>query len=120
MPGKLRNTRKIKKTKNMIIDHRTYTIQHGRSGEYLALFEKTGLPVQLKHLGDLVGYFMTAVGPLNEVVHLWRYTDYADMETRRAARDADPAWTEYKKLSAGMLVKQENKIIKPVSFSPMK
>lgn len=104
----------------MIIDHRTYTIQHGRTGEYLKLFEEKGLPVQLKHLGDLAGFFVTAIGPLNEVVHLWRYKDMADMEARRTARDADPDWDAYKKLSAGLLVKQENKIIKPVSFSPMK
>ena len=38
----------------MIIDHRTYTVQHGRTKEYMALFEAEGLPVQLKHL-NLVG-----------------------------------------------------------------
>ncbi len=104
----------------MIIDHRTYVIQHGRNGEYLKLFETEGLPVQLKHLGNLIGYFETTMGPLNQVVHLWGYTDLADMERRRQARDADPAWTAYKKKSAGMLVHQENKIIKPVAFSPLK
>ncbi len=104
----------------MIIDHRTYVIQHGRAGEYMKLFEAEGLPVQIKHLGNLIGYFETAVGPLNQVVHLWGYEDFADMERRRTARDADPAWTAYKKKSAGMLVSQENKILKGVSFSPIK
>ena len=104
----------------MIIDHRTYTVQHGRIGEYIKMFEATGLPVQLKHLGNLIGYFQTAVGPLNQVVHLWGYEDYGDMERRRAARDADPDWTAYKAQSAGMLVSQENKILSPVSFSPLK
>jgi len=104
----------------MIIDHRTYTVQHGRIGEYIKMFEEVGLPVQLKHLGNLIGYFQTAVGPLNQVVHLWGYADYADMERRRAARDADPDWAAYKARSAGMLVSQENKIVKPVSFSPLK
>lgn len=104
----------------MIIDHRTYVIHHGRTGEYFKLFQEEGLPVQLKHLGHLVGYFQTAVGPLNQVVHLWGYEDFADMERRRAARDADPAWASYKKKSAGMLLSQENKILRPVSFSPIK
>jgi len=104
----------------MIIDHRTYTIQHGKSKEYIALFEKDGLPVQMKHLGRLVGYFETTIGPLNQVVHLWAYDSLADMEARRAARDADPAWGEYKKKSAGMLLSQENKIVAPTSFSPLK
>ncbi len=104
----------------MIIDHRTYTIQHGRSKEYITLFEAEGLPVQMRHLGRLVGYFETAIVPLNQVVHLWAYDSLADMEARRDARDADPAWTAYKKKSAGMLVAQENKIMKPSAFSPLK
>lgn len=104
----------------MIIDHRTYTIAHGRNKEYLDMFEAEGLPVQLKHLGPLIGYFVTAVGPVNEVVHLWGYADFADMEARRKARDADPAWASYKRNSAGMLVDQRNKILAPASFSPLK
>ena len=104
----------------MIIDHRTYTIAHGRDGEYLELFEREGLPVQLRHLGEPVGYFRTAHGPLNQVIHLWRFDSLADMETRRAARDADPDWAAYKKKTAGMLVAQKNKILVPTAFSPMK
>jgi len=104
----------------MIIDHRTYTMQHGKTKAYLKLFEEMGLPVQLKHLGNLIGYFQTTIGPLNEVVHLWGYEDFADMERRRAARDADPDWAVYKKESGGMLVAQSNKIIVPTKFSPLK
>jgi len=103
----------------MIIDHRTYTVQHGKAKAYLKLFEEFGLAVQLRHL-NLIGYFQTTIGPLNEFVMLWSYEDMVDMERRRAARDADPEWAEYKKKSAGMLVKQESKIIKPVGFSPLK
>jgi hypothetical protein len=104
----------------MIIDHRTYTIQHGKSKEYIKLFETKGMPVQLKHLGPPIGYFETAIGPLNQVVHLWAYASLAEMEQKRQARDADPAWTAYKKKSAGMLLTQENKILAPTSFSPLK
>ena len=104
----------------MIIDHRAYTIAHGRNKAYLDLFENEGLPVQLKHLGDLFGFFQTTLGPLNQVVRLWRFESLADMEIRRAARDADPARTAYKKKSAGMLTAQENKILVPASFSPKK
>ena len=104
----------------MIVDHRTYNIQHGQSKAYIALFEESGLPVQLKHLGNLIGYFETTIGSLNQVIHLWGYEDLADMEKRRQARDADPAWADYKKKTAGMLVSQENKIIKPTHFSPLK
>ncbi len=104
----------------MIIDHRTYTIAHGRNKEYLEMFEAQGLPVQLKHLGNLIGYFTTAIGPVNEIIHMWGYESLADMEIRRAKRDADPDWTAYRKNSAGLLTDQRNKILSPVRFSPLK
>ena len=104
----------------MIVDHRTYQIRPGSEKQYIALFEELGLPVQLRHLGNLLGYFKTAIGPVNEVVHLWGYESLADMETRRAARDADPDWAVYKGKSAGLLAYQVNKILQPTDFSPMK
>ena len=104
----------------MIIDHRTYQINHGMNKTYIKLFEEVGLPIQLHHLGNLLGYFETTVGPVNEVVHLWGYKNLADMEERRAKRDADPNWSVYKEKTAGMLAEQTNKILKPTHFSPIK
>jgi NIPSNAP protein len=62
----------------MIVDHRAYERQPGRLREFLALYEKEGLPVQKKHLGNLVGFFTTEVGNVNEIVHIWAYEDLAD------------------------------------------
>jgi len=104
----------------MIIDHRTYNIQHGKVSTYVELFETLGLPIQMRHLGNLIGYFETTIGPINQVVHLWGYESLADMERRRQARDADPDWAVYKAKTAGMLVSQENKIVKPAGFSPIR
>ena len=86
---------------------------------YIKLFKEIGLPIQLKHLGNLLAYFETTLGPVNEVVHLWGYESLADMEVRRAKRDTDPMWLIYKEKTAGMLVDQVNKILKPTDFSPI-
>ena len=104
----------------MIIDHRTYRIRHGMNKSYIKIFEEFGLPIQLRHLGNLLGYFETSVGPVNEVVHLWGYESLADMERRRARRDSDPDWEVYKEKTAGMLDNQVNKILTPTQFSPIK
>jgi len=104
----------------MIVDHRTYTLKPGAVPEYVRLFEEFGLPVQMKHLGNLLGYYTSVIGPVNQVVHLWGYEDLADMERRRAARDADPAWAEYRKKTREFVMYQENKILKPASFSPVR
>ena len=102
----------------MIIDHRTYTLPHGGMAAYLARYEREALPVQRRHLGPLIGFYVSDLGPLNEVVHLWAYDSYADREARRARLDADPDWAAFVRGNAGTFVKQEVKILRPASFSP--
>ncbi|WP_346356768.1 NIPSNAP family protein [Bosea sp. (in: a-proteobacteria)] len=76
----------------MIIEHRTYVVEHGRTEEYLERYRQLGLPVQQKYLGRLLGVFVSEIGRLNEVLYIWVYDSLADREERRAQLDADPAW----------------------------
>jgi hypothetical protein len=105
----------------VIVDMRTYTMVPGRLKAFLDLYEAEALPIQLRHLGKLVGYFTTEIGTQNQVVHLWGYESMADRERRRAAMESDPAWSAYRQKSAasGNVQYQENKILKSVSFSPL-
>jgi hypothetical protein len=102
----------------MIVDVRTYTLIPRKMPKYLELFEKHALPVMLRHGLELVGYYTSSIGPLNQVVHIWRYDSLADLEQKRAARDADPAWGEFLSLTEGMVLMQDNRIMRPTSFSP--
>ena len=104
----------------MIVDVRTYTLVPRKMAAYLELFEKHGLPVMQRHGLELMGYYMSQIGPLNQVVHLWRYDSLADLERKRAARDADPAWGEYLSRTEGMVLMQDDKVMRPASFSPMR
>ena len=106
----------------MIIDQRTYTSYPGKLAKWIKLYEEKALPLQLKYLGELIGFFQTEVGPLNQVVHIWKYDSMGDRERRRAAMMADPAWQDFLKESEalGALHTQENKILSPISFSPLK
>lgn len=102
----------------MIVNVRTYTLIPRKLPEYVALFGKYALPVMQRHGLELMGYYTSVVGPLNQVVHLWRYDSLADMERKRTARDADPDWAEFQRRTEGFLLAQEDKIMKPASFSP--
>jgi hypothetical protein len=104
----------------MIVDVRTYTLIPRRMPKYLELFEKQALPVMRRHGLELMGYYLSQIGPLNQVVHLWRYDSLADMERKRAARDSDPAWGEFLAATEGMVLAQENKVMRPASFSPVR
>lgn len=103
----------------MIIDHRTYNIVPRKVQTYLKLFEDHGLPVQQRHLGPLLGYYVTDIGPQNQLIHLWGYDSLADMESRRAKRNADPDWAKFLEMTEGLVLSQETKIIRPVEFSPV-
>ena len=81
-------------------------------------FEKLALPVVTRHGLELMGFYTSQIGALNQIVHIWRYESLADLEKKRAARDADPAWPEFLARTEGMVLMQENKIMKPTSFSP--
>ena len=105
----------------MIIDHRTYTTKPARTGDFLEIWERMALPYQMQYLEGFVGMFTCDVGDLSQVVHMWRYEDQRDRERRRSAMYEDPGWLEYVKVlkESELIVKMENKILKPVSFSPL-
>jgi hypothetical protein len=102
----------------MIIEHRTYNLPHGAMEDYLARYEKQALPLLKKHLGRLLGFFVSEIGPLNQVVHIWVYDSLADREQRRAKLDADPEWIEFKAGNRGTFTTQEVKVMRMARFSP--
>ncbi len=95
-----------------VVDLRTYTIALRRIPEFLEIFDRLAMPVQLRHLNPPIGFYVSDLGPLNQVVHLWEYDSLADMERRCEARNADPDWPAYLKASGSLIVAQENRIIR--------
>ena len=102
----------------MIFDLRTYTIKPNRLARFLETYERLALPLQRKYLGEPYGFFVTHIGPLGRVVHLWQYDDIADRDERRDAMEADAEWQAYRRvaLEEDTLVDMENQILRPVSF----
>ena len=101
----------------MIFDHRTYTFRPGVMKEFLKLYETAGYPVQVRHLGEPVGWFVcTDIGPLNQLVHIWRYDSLDDRAQRRARLAEDPAWQAYTAQLHPLLVSMENKILVQPAF----
>lgn len=105
----------------MLVDIRRYTVVPGKLKAYLEVYETYGLPVQRRHVGDPLGYFISEVGELNQVVHLWGYEDAADRQRRRAEMEKDPEWVEYKKKTATgqYLQRQENQLVVSAPWSKL-
>ena len=105
----------------MIVELRTYTVKPLRTGEFLQLYEQAALPLQKKYLGQLIGFFVSEIGPLNQVVHLWGFESLAERESRRKTMEADPGWTLYRDAlrELDVIVEQETRILKSAAFSPL-
>jgi hypothetical protein len=106
----------------MLLDVRTYTCRPGTIKTHIALYERLGKTPQTRHLGQPLAYLVTETGDVNQYLHIWVYENAAEREKRRAAMWADPEWVAYTQESAklGALVKQENRLMTPVEFFPIR
>jgi hypothetical protein len=106
----------------MLLDHRTYEVRPGTMAKHLAIYEQYGMAAQRRHLGEPLAYLVTESGKINTYVHIWVYEDAADRAAKRARMMADPDWQNYlaKSAEAGYLLKQENNLMSPAAFYPVK
>ena len=98
----------------MIVEERIYTLKPGALPEYRAIYLAEGKDVQIDTLGNLIGYYVTEIGPQNQIVHLWGYDSFEEREARRAKLFQDPKWLSYIEKVKHLVEKQENKILKPL------
>jgi len=104
----------------MIVEMRTYTTHSGKVPEFSKAYQELGADIQIPIQGGLIGAFTTDIGPLNQVIHLWGYEDLADRAKRRAELAANADWPKYLKEAVPLLDRMENKILVPLSWSPVK
>ena len=100
----------------MIVEERIYTLYPGKTSEYLRTYEHEGLGIQKPLLGRMIGYYLSEVGTLNLILHMWAYSDLAERDMRRGSLMADPRWQAYVKKIQPLILHQENRILKPASF----
>lgn len=95
-----------------LVDHRIYTITLRKMPEFLDVFQRLAMPVLMETLGHPLGFYTSLVGPQNQFVHLWGYTDLADYERRSRARDNHPAFGNYLAASGHLITSQETRLIR--------
>ena len=69
-------------------------------------------------LSPLVGAWYSEIGPLNKWVHIWAYQDANHRAQVRAEAVAKGVWPPGS--APGVLLKQENMLVVPASFSPLR
>jgi hypothetical protein len=100
----------------MIYDMRTYTFAPGNAQRYLKVYEELAYALQLKHQRNMVGFWQTDIGPLNNTVSIWAYESLAAREEAKAALGAEPGWKKYLGEAQPLILSQQNTILKPAPF----
>lgn len=102
----------------MFHEVRTYRLKNGALPAYLKAVEERGIAIQKKHLGHLVCYLHSEIGPINEIVHIWAFASLDDRQRRRRALADDPEWQAFIPEIVGLIELAENKIMNAAPFSP--
>ena len=96
---------------------RTYDIAMGKTPEYMAAVREVALPVRESYGVKLAGWYYTDIGALNKVVHIWAYRDFAHFEEAREAFRTDERWlNDYVPRVKGIVLRQENQIMRASDF----
>jgi hypothetical protein len=104
----------------VILEQRDYQVYAGKLPDVLRLYEEEGIPIQLEILGGLVGAFTTEIGALSTYSTLWRYESFAEREEKRARLQTDPRWKEFLARVQPLFHTQQNRILVPTAFSPLR
>jgi NIPSNAP len=104
----------------VIVEQRDYHVYTGKLAELVHLYESEGIALQKKHLGNLIGWFTVDVGALSTVVSLWGYDSAGEREERRTRLQADERWQAFLARIQPLIHTQQNRILVPVSFSPIR
>ena len=103
----------------MIYEMRTYTLKPGMHALVAKNAGEVGRAIRGDDYGKLEGYWITEIGPLNQVMHLWRYEGLDERQRLREALSENEAWTgEYLPLIRPHLVRQDIRLMH--AFLPLK
>ena len=99
----------------MLYELRTYTCKQGTVADVAKAASTLSLDIRKDDYGKLEGYWVTEIGPLNQVMHMWSYKDLNHRAEMRAALSKNPRWgAEYLPVIYPNIVKQETRLMHAV------
>lgn len=97
----------------MIYEIRTYGLVPGSLGEVEKRFSEAY--ESRKKLSQMIGFWHTDIGPLNEIIHIWPYKDLAERTRIRAEAVKDPNWPPK---TQEFFRRMHSEILVPFPFAP--
>lgn len=103
----------------MLIEHRMYTLKSGCMESFWQAQQDRGYHLVQPLLDRLIGYFATTGETESQVIHIYRYDDYDDWQTRVHGLYKVAALEPYFKTARKLLVAQENKFLAPAPVAAL-
>jgi hypothetical protein len=104
----------------VIVEQRDYHVFTGKLNELVRLYEEEGIAIQQEILGGLIGVFTTDIGALSTYTTMWGYDSFAEREQRRERLQADDRWRGFLGRIQPLIHTQQNRILLPTAFSPIR
>ena len=99
----------------MIYEFRTYTTPAGKAPLLAKYSAEIARPIRGDNYGKLEGYWLTEIGPLNQVMHLWSFDDLNHRQERRAALGQNDRWNnDYLSKALPLILRQDIRLMAPV------
>src|SRR6266550_6679269 len=99
----------------MIYELRTYTVKPGTLGDMVKAASTVSADIRKNDYGKLEGYWMTEIGPLNQVLHMWSYSSFEERARLRGELARNSRWTaEYIPLIRPLLIRQDVRLMNAV------
>jgi NIPSNAP len=96
----------------MIYELRTYTVKPGTIGDMVKAASTVSVDIRGNNFGKLEGYWFTEIGPLNQVMHMWSYSDLNERARLRAELAKNARWNaEYIPLIRPILARQDVRLL---------
>lgn len=96
----------------MLYEFRTYTTGPGQAPLLAKYSAEIGRDIRGDDHGKLEGYWLTEIGPLNQVMHLWSYEDMDHRTEVKAKLSQNQDWkNKYLTKSGPLIRRQDNRLM---------
>lgn len=105
----------------MLYELRVYRCMPGRKADVLARFRNQTMGFFKKHGIEVIGFWDTVVGDVDELVYILRWASWEDRAKREGAFQADPGWQRAREESHGrgaIVEHTRTSLLEAADFSP--
>jgi hypothetical protein len=100
----------------MFVEKRIYNLKPGQVHRFLEYVEKEELDMIGQRVNNIIGYYYSEVGELNQVIGMWKYDTLEERAAGRAAFHQHPNFPALADKMLPLMVSQNSQFLIPAGF----